>query len=143
MIWRKQYGREWHQWYHARYRCQHPNKYPHYAHVKFDPRWNFEQFLKDMGKCPTDYTLDRIDPWGDYTAANCRWANRSTQRRNQRHCLNRNEYYHWFDVAAQNGITGDCFRSRISRLGYTPKQAALTPKLYRGATGRCKKIVIG
>ena len=35
------------------------------------------------GKC----TIDRIDVDGNYTPANCRWADMSTQRRNQRRCL--------------------------------------------------------
>lgn len=36
-----------------------------------------------QGKC----TIDRIDVDGNYEPSNCRWADMSTQRRNQRRCL--------------------------------------------------------
>lgn len=136
----KLYRKEWQCWYNAKYRCEHPDKYPHYQNIRFDPTWTFEQFMKDMGPCPDDcVSVDRIDPLGDYTASNCRWANHSTQRRNQRHNQNREEYWYWYDQAQLRGITGSLFRSRIGRMGYTPQQAALSPNLGRGRLGRRRK----
>ncbi|MDN5920783.1 MAG: hypothetical protein L0I76_37730 [Pseudonocardia sp.] len=49
-------------------------------------RWrsSFETFLADMGECPPDLTLDRIDVDGNYEPGNCRWTDWATQARNKR-----------------------------------------------------------
>ena len=42
-------------------------------------------FVADMGLKPgADYTLDRINPNGNYEPSNCRWADKKTQSRNRR-----------------------------------------------------------
>lgn len=53
--------------------------------VKVCPEWlHYETFAKDMGEPSGNQTLDRIDPYGDYTKENCRWATPTTQARNIR-----------------------------------------------------------
>lgn len=52
--------------------------------IKVCKEWqnDFHQFLKDMGKRPKEYTLDRIDPTKGYFPGNCRWATASQQTMN-------------------------------------------------------------
>jgi hypothetical protein len=48
-------------------------------------RWEtFENFLADMGECPSGKTIDRIDPSLGYCLSNCRWASAAEQMWNRR-----------------------------------------------------------
>lgn len=76
-------------WQAMRARCTNPNnnRWASYGGrgIKVDPAWNdFEQFVRDMGEVPENLTLDRIDPDGDYTKENCRWATWLEQAHNKR-----------------------------------------------------------
>lgn len=73
-------------------RCCNPNcpEYKHYGArgVVVIPRWNdFAKFLLDMGERPEGMSLDRIDPYGNYTPDNCRWATTKQQARNKRNTI--------------------------------------------------------
>lgn len=48
-------------------------------------RWlKFENFLADMGECPHDLEIDRIDNNGNYEPSNCRWVTHAVNCRNKR-----------------------------------------------------------
>lgn len=77
-------------WHGILMRCNNPNdttyKYYGARGIKVCKRWyKFENFLKDMGECPSpDHTIDRVNVDRDYKPSNCKWATRSEQMRNRR-----------------------------------------------------------
>ena len=54
--------------------------------IKVCDRWKgvYIAFRHDMAPRPEGATLDRIDPDGNYTPANCRWSNSTVQGKNRR-----------------------------------------------------------
>lgn len=71
-------------------RCDSPDAayYENYGGrgITYDPRWaKFSVFWGDMCEgYQEDLELDRIDPDGNYSKENCRWATESMQGFNQR-----------------------------------------------------------
>jgi len=54
--------------------------------IKVCKRWknSFENFLKDMGRCPKGLTIERIGNGGNYCKSNCCWGTKKQQARNRR-----------------------------------------------------------
>ena len=107
-------------WCSMRNRCLSPttNGYERYggAGIRICKEWdNFEIFLLDMGERPSEkHTLDRINPFGDYTPENCRWSDKRTQSRNQinakRWVVFGVEYETAKDAGDVHGVTGTTIR---------------------------------
>lgn len=75
-------------------RCNNPKvaDYPNYGGrgIKVCERWlKFENFYADMGDKPDGMSMDRIDPNGDYTPGNVRWASNKLQAWNRRSSIER------------------------------------------------------
>jgi len=79
-------------WRAMKQRCNTPtnNRYEDYGGrgITYCREWQtFEGFFASMGIRPgskREYSIDRIDPDGNYEPANCRWATASEQERNKR-----------------------------------------------------------
>lgn len=99
----KDYPREYKSWDAMRQRClcptHHAYKYYGGRGIKICEEWQgphgFANFLRDMGPKPSYdttpggfplWSLDRIDPDGDYCKENCRWATPRQQGSNRRFC---------------------------------------------------------
>ncbi len=121
-------------WAGMRSRCSNPERrYYHGRGIIVCPEWeSFERFLADMGPRPAPKsTLDRIDPNGNYSPSNCRWASLKTQARNTR----RNVVYalggksktaaEWFEDP-RCIVCYDTFRGRLRR-GWPVLKALTNP----------------
>ena len=100
---RSKYPDEYKSWESARQRC-YVKTNPAYSNyggrgIRMCDRWlekpyGFSNFIEDMGPKPSHertatggkpiYSLDRIDPNGDYCPENCRWATWLDQESNKR-----------------------------------------------------------
>lgn len=79
---------EYRAWAHMVARTRHPyGRNECYKGIKVCEEWksSFPAFYRDMGKRPgPEYSIDRIDPSGDYCKENCRWATKLEQSQNRR-----------------------------------------------------------
>lgn len=80
---------EYHAWSNMLSRCNNP-KHSHYADyggrgITVCERWkSYVNFLADMGRAPSDTSIDRVDNERGYEPTNCRWATKSEQNGNAR-----------------------------------------------------------
>ena len=122
-------------WIAAKKRCFNPRNpsYRNYGKrgIRMCPEWagSFEVFLRDVGPKPDPtYSLDRINPDGNYEPENCRWAPMSVQARNKRNT----RWYEFHDehlilaeVASRLGVSRDQARA-LERRGALPARRVVS-----------------
>ena len=115
--------RTWRIWKGVKKRCLNENATDYWKYggrgIQVCERWlDFRNFLADMGECPRQLTIERIDSNGHYEPGNCRWATPKEQARNKR--TNRIVTYHGVtacvkDVCKAFGIPYERVNSRLKR----------------------------
>ena len=85
------HAREWRIWSGMKTRCSNQKRKDYHQYggrgISVCRRWvnSFKHFIVDMGNCPKDFTLERLNVNGNYTPKNCKWVSRKEQVRNRRH----------------------------------------------------------
>jgi len=116
--------REYRAWAYAKTRCYNKNDhaYPRYGGrgISMCQEWKNDpaQFLRDMGTCPPNYRIDRIDFNGDYEPKNCRWIDPKESGRNKSSSI----FTEWkgkqrcvSEIAEIEGICHSSLRARYHR----------------------------
>jgi hypothetical protein len=93
------------------------------------PEWanDFRAFLRDMGECPGNLTLERIDVNGNYEPGNCKWIPRVKQAKNRRtnyRVQTDDGEVILIDFCRQLGVSYNSVHQRIRLRGETAHEAA-------------------
>lgn len=124
-------------WYGMKTRCCNP-KSPMYKWygakgVAVYERWltSYDNFKEDMSPDPgRGWSIDRIDPRGDYCPENCRWLLRSEQpdnRRNARRIEHQGKMWSIKELAREYGLEYDDLYSRLADADFMVAANTLLP----------------
>jgi hypothetical protein len=110
------------------------DSFDHYGKrgIQVCEKWlnSFDEFFRDMGKCPKGFQIDRIDNDKDYFPENCRWVDAKTNMRNRsitiRLTVNgiTRTLYEWSEIV---GIDYGLLWQRL-RHGWTHEKIVYFPK---------------
>ncbi len=122
-------------WRNMKARCTNPknHKWADYGGrgITVCAAWGtFDGFLADMGECPPNHSIDRIDVNGNYTPDNCRWADPTQQANNQRgntRLTLRGVTKTVSEWAREIGTNPTTILQRINRSGWSVEKALTEP----------------
>jgi hypothetical protein len=90
----------------------------------------FSSFLIDMGSCPKQYTIERVDNDGPYSPENCLWIAKQEQvnnTRNNRLMTLGGDIVTVTQAAQKIGISVGTLSARINKCGWSEEKALNTP----------------
>lgn len=129
--------RTYQSWSSMRDRCNNPRnaKFHRYGGrgIRVCERWNsFENFLADMGECPPEFSIERMNNDGHYEKDNCKWASRREQSLNKSTTRRVTAFGQTKPLtvwAEETGLPFLMIWKRLAR-GWTPERAMTQPKIY-------------
>lgn len=129
-------SREYVTWINMRNRCGNPNNKNYYSYggrgIKVCDRWknSFSSFIKDMGPCPANFEIERVNNSKGYSPDNCQWASRTDQANNTRNNVfityggQRKTISQWAAVLKMKTVT---LYARLNAYGWSAQKAFTTP----------------
>lgn len=135
-------------WENMKARCDNPNftAYEHYGKrgITYCAEWkSFMAFYRDMGPCPTGYTLDRINNNLGYSKENCRWTSQLVQQNNRSNTKKhdfRGVLMTLMEASRTFGVSYRALRYRILKRGWDTERAITTP--VRSCTPKAKPVCV-
>lgn len=138
-------SREYNVWAGMKDRCNNPKnqRYELYGGrgIFVCKSWEkFENFLSDMGRCPKDFSLDRINNDGNYEPSNCRWASTSMQMKNRSKSFNRIDIH---VVCYSCQVEMECIEVVCETISMDYGNASKSSKIYecQSCKGRSRIII--
>lgn len=135
---RESKSREYISWCNMKARCLNPlvSDYKNYGGrgIAVCDKWlgkdGFSSFLIDMGSCPKQYTIERVDNDGPYSPENCLWIAKQEQvnnTRNNRLMTLGGDIVTVTQAAQKIGISVGTLSARINKCGWSEEKALNTP----------------
>lgn len=129
--------KEYNIWAMMRQRCYNSNAQNYNTYgakgVTVCEEWkSFKSFFADMGECPENHTLDRIDTFGNYEPSNCKWSNVEEQQNNKRNTVRITAFGETKGIAQwsrSTSLSRDMIYHRIYVMGMSPEEAMQTAKM--------------
>lgn len=97
--------------------------------IKVCPEWkeSYEAFIRDMGPMPSpNYSIERINVYGDYCPENCIWIPLADQSKNRANCIfytMNGETHTLKDWSRKCGIKYTTVYMRVFRSGWSIEKA--------------------
>jgi hypothetical protein len=128
--------KEYRAWFNMRARCKYETR-PDFARygargITVCKEWDksFMSFFNDMGPCPKNFSLDRIDPRKNYEKDNCRWASQETQANNKKNVVHVSIGEETLPLSVwcrKLNLPPKTIRARVYQYGWNPVLALFTP----------------